>query len=223
MKEQVKVGNMKLQENIRKVLREEISTKSNYQKVIDNFKYILPEEYSERIDEVFNYIKDFIEREGFNLKVLNNCMVPFRGVRTRKNIIICSPENYTSLAELVYIIFHEIRHEIQMGRLGKTNPLSGDVDNFDELYEMYWDLEIDAHNYGLEWVEKIKRIINLPEEYYKLSQMITNYPTMSHMVRNQIVNIHRIIKDMKEKGYDYSDISDLPDVKRLLDKLEDLF
>lgn len=214
---------MNTQKSIRRILREEVGVKSNYQKVIDNFKVILPEEYSERIDEVFIYIKDFIVREGFNIKVLNNCSVSFRGVRTRKNIIICSPENYTSLAELVYIIFHEIRHEIQMGILGKTNPLSGDVEDFEELYEMYWEMEIDAHNYGLEWVEKIKGMIGLPEQFYTLSQMVTRYPTMSHMVRNQIESIYKTIQDLKQKGYDYNDISDLPFIVTLLDKLEDFF
>jgi len=214
---------MNLQESIRRILREDNEVKSNYQVVIDNFKDMLPDEYSDRIDEVFEHIKDFIQRKGFTLKILNNCMVPFRGVRTRNFIIICSPQSYKSLAELVYIIFHEIRHEIQMGELGQTNPLSGDLDDFDELYEMYWDMELDAHNYGLEWVDSIGEMINLPQEYYTLSPMITNYPTMGHMIRNQINHIHRTIQSLKQSGYDYSDISDLPEISRLIDKLEDLF
>ena len=214
---------MNLQESIRRIIREEANVKSNYQKVIDNFKRIVPEEYSDKIDEVFRHIRHYIEQEGFNIKVLNSCSVPFRGVRTRNNIIICSPEKYRSLAELVYIIFHEIRHEIQMGNLGQINPLSGDIENFDELYEMYWEMEIDAHEYGMEWVDKIRKIINLPEEYYTLSPMITQYPTMGHMVRNQIEGVNKMIQSLKKDGYDYSDISDLPMIKQLTDKLEDLF
>ena len=214
---------MNLQEHIIRILREDTKIKNNYQKIIDNFKKILPKEYFEKVDEVFEYIKNFIDKEGFNLKVLNNCQVPFKGVRTKNFIVICSPESYVSLAELVYIIFHEIRHEIQMSKLGKINPLFGDLENFDELYEMYWEMEMDAHEYGIEWVNKIDDIINLPKEYYKLSPMITKYPTMSHMVRDQIVNINEIIKEFKQKGYDYSDISDLPFVKKHMDKLEDLF
>jgi hypothetical protein len=214
---------MNLKGTIRRILREDTEIKSNYQKVIDNFKKILPERYSEKIDEVFMYIKDFIDKEGFQIKVLNNCQVIFKGVRTKNFIVICSPESYTSLAELVYIIFHEIRHEIQMGKLGQINPLSGDLENFDELYEMYWEMEMDAHEYAIEWVDKIGDIINLPKEYYKLSPMITKYPTMSHMVRDQIVNINEMIKELKRKGYDYNDISDLPFVKKHLDKLEELF
>ena len=212
-----------LKESIRRVLREDTEIKSNYQKVIDKFKKILPKEYSEKVDEVFGYIKDFINKEGFNLKVLNNCQVPFKGTRTKDFIIICSPELYNSLPDLIYIIFHEIRHEIQMGTLGQINPLSGDLEDFDELYKMYWEMEMDAHKYAIEWVNKIGNMINLPKEYYKLSPMVTSYPSMGHMVRDQIVNINKIIKELKQKGYDYSDISDLPFVKKHLDKLEDLF
>jgi len=212
-----------LYESIGRILREDNEIKSNYQKVINNFKKILPESYSEKIDEVFMYIKDFIDKEGFQIKVLNNCQFIFKGVRTKNFIIICSPESYTSLAELVYIIFHEIRHEIQMGELGQINPLSGDLENFDELYKMYWEMEMDAHEYAIDWVNKIENIINLPKRYYKLSSIITEYPTKSHMVRDQIVSINKMIKELKRKGYEYNDISDLPFVKKHLDKLEELF
>ena len=159
---------MNLQEHIRRILREDTEIKSNYQKLIDRFKKILPKEYSEKVDDVFEYIKDFINSKGFNLKVLNNCQVPFKGVRTKDFIIICSPELYNSLAEFIYIIFHEIRHEIQMGELKQINPLSGDLENFDELYEIYWKMEMDAHDYAIEWVNKIDNLINLPNKYYKL-------------------------------------------------------
>ena len=215
--------NIYLRESIRKVLKEDTEIKSNYQKVIDKFKKILPKEYSEKVDEVFEYIKDFINKKGFNLKVLNNCQVPFKGTRTKDFIIICSPELYSSLPDLIYIIFHEIRHEIQMGELKQINPLSGDLENFDELYDIYWKMEMDAHDYGIEWVDKIGNMINLPKEYYKLSSMVTSYPSMGHMVRDQIVVINKTIQELKKNGYDYSDISDLPFVKKHLDKLENLF
>jgi len=208
---------------IKKILRENTQPQSNYQKVIDNFKRLLPNEYHKKLDEVFNDIKLFIEEEGFTVKVLNNCQVPFKGVRTRDFIIICSPQNYNSLAELVYILFHEIRHEIQIGRLEQINPLSGDLDDFEELYRIYWNLEMDAHEYGLEWVDKIGKVINLPEKYYTISQSVTNYPSMGHMVRNQIEHINKTIQDLKQRGYDYSDISDLPNMKVLLDRLDNLF
>jgi hypothetical protein len=212
-----------MKSTIKKILKENTQPQSNYQKVIDNFKRLLPDEYHKKLDEIFQHIRNFIEKEGFTLKVLNHCQVPFKGVRTRDFIIICSPQNYNSLAELVYIIFHEIRHEIQMGRLEQINPLSGDLEDFEELYRIYWNMEMDAHEYGLEWVDKIGKIINLPEKYYTLSPMVTNYPSMGHMVRNQIEYINKTIQDLKQRGYDYNDISDLPSIKNLLDKLDDLF
>lgn len=214
---------MNLKESIRRVLREDTEIKSNYQKVIDKFKKILPKEYSEKVDEVFEHIKDFINKKGFNLKVLNNCQVPFKGTRTKDFIIICSPELYSSLPDLIYIIFHEIRHEIQMGELKQINPLSGDLENFDELYDIYWKMEMDAHDYAIEWVDKIGNMINLPKEYYKLSTMVTSYPSMGHMVRDQLVVIDKTIQELKKNGYDYNDIIDLPFVKKHLDKLENLF
>ena len=214
---------MNLQEHIRRILREDSEIKTNYQKVIDRFKKILPKEYSEKVDDVFEYIKDFINTKGFNLKVLNNCQVPFKGVRTKDFIIICSPELYNSLAEFIYIIFHEIRHEIQMGELKQINPLSGDLENFDELYEIYWKMEMDAHDYAIQWVNKIDNMINLPNNYYKLSSMVTSYPSMGHMVRDQLVFINKTIQELKKNGYDYNDIVDLPFVKKHLDKLENLF
>jgi hypothetical protein len=209
--------------DIRRILNEEGERVSNYQRIIDNFKSTLPPQYDETIDEVFEEIRSFIERKGFTIKVLNYCTVPFRGVRTRDFIIICSPHTYKSLAELVYILFHEIRHEIQMGELEMENPLSGDFDDFEELYRRYWDMEIDAHNYGLEWVDRIGNIINLPDEYYKLSPTVTNYPTMGHMVRNQIQGVYNQINRLREEGYEYNDIVDLPMISNLIDRLEDIF
>lgn len=214
---------MNLQEIIKKILIEDVQTKTNYESIIDNFKKILPQEYSEKIDEVFNVIKEYIQSEGFTLKVLNNCAVPFKGARTRNFIILCSPKSYTNLADLIYLIFHEIRHEIQMGKLKQTNPMSGDIEDFEELYKMYWDMELDAHEYGLEWVDKMRNILNLPERYYTLSSSITSYPTMSHYVRNSIEQINRTIKDLKSRGYEYNDLGDLPMIKSIVNKLEDLF
>jgi hypothetical protein len=214
---------MSLKNKIRKILREEVEIKSNYDLIIDNFKNLLPKEYHEKIDEVFKHIKDFIISEGFKIKVLNNCQVPYLGARTKKFIILCSPKNYRSLADLVYLIFHEIRHEIQMGKLKMRNPMAGDIENFDELYKMYWDLEIDAHNYGLEWVNKVKDMINLPDNYYRLSQNIVNYPSIGHHIRNMVEQMNNTIKKLKSEGHEYSDLGDLPMIKNIIDKLEDLF
>lgn len=199
-----------------------INNNSNYETVINHFKGLVNDspKYSNRIDIIFKFIKDFITNEGFSVKVLNNCAVPFRGVRTKDGIIICSPTSYRSLSDLVYILFHEIRHEIQMGKMDLQDPLSGDIEDFEEFYKIYWDMEIDAHNYGMEWVETIKELVDLPEELYKVSPQITNYPSMSHMVRNQLVGIHKMIVEMKKNSDDFSGSSDLPMVKQHIHKLE---
>lgn len=196
---------------------------SNFNKVIDSFKLKIPKKYHKNIDETFSSIKKYIEEGGFEIKVLNSCRVPFKGVRTRDYIIICSPQNFYNLAEFVYVLFHEIRHEIQMGKLNKINPLSGDIENFEELYDMYWEMEMDAHKFGLEWVEKIDKILNLPSENYELSNHIEDYPLMSKRVKYEIEHINELIKDLKSKGYEYSDISDLPLIKNIIDKLENFF
>jgi pyruvate-formate lyase len=70
----------------------------------------------------------------------------------------------------------------------QVGPKTGDPEkfkNFEELYEMYWDMEMDAHEYGLEWVQKVGNIINLPKEYYTLTSMITTYPSISKMLKTQ--------------------------------------
>jgi hypothetical protein len=217
MKVIITESQLKLLEN------QSIDNSSNYETVINHFKGLVNDspEYSNKIDAIFKFIKDFITKEGFSVKVLNNCAVPFRGVRTNNFIVICSPTSYRSLGDFIYILFHEIRHEIQMGSMGLDNPLVSDVEDFERLYEAYWDMEIDAHNYGIEWVEKLKETMGLPGNIYDVSPQITNYPSMSHMIRNQMVGIHKMIVDLKNKGLDFSDISDLPMVKQYLDKLED--
>lgn len=215
---------MNITKNIRKILKEE-EQKSNYQKIIDKFKRILPDEYSSKLDDVFAMIKDFIESEGFVLKIINSCSVGFMGVRTKNYIIICKPELYDNLAELIYIIFHEIRHEIQMGehRLNQINPLSGKLEDFEELYRIYWDMEMDAHEYAMEWVEKIGKILNLPKNKFRVSSFVETYPTKSNETRNMIDGINKTIRNLIKQGYDYEDLGDLPMIKNLFNELEDLF
>ena len=212
-----------MRNDIRRILNEEYNSESNYGKVIDHFKGLVPSEYSETIETLFDEIKHFIESQGFTIKVLNSCAVPFRGVRTRDYIVICSPTTYRSLGDFIYILFHEIRHEVQMGDMKMDNPLSGDVEDFEEFYEAYWDMEIDAHNYGLGWVDKLKGSMGLPNGIYNLSPQITQYPSMSHAVRNQVMGIHKMVVDFKNSGHDYSDISDLPMMQQYLDNIEDFF
>lgn len=208
---------------IKKLLKEQQLKKSNFDLIIDHFKKTYPPEYRERIEQVFEIIKDYIIQKNFNIKILNNCFTGFGGVRTKKYIIICSPTSYKDISDLIYVIFHEIRHEIQMGELKQINPMSGDIEDFEELYELYWEMEMDSHEFALQWVERLGQILNLPEESYKLKPHITEYPTMSNAIKKQIEGLHKLIMKMKREGMDYSDISDLPIVKNHLHKIENLF
>ena len=211
-----------LKKIIKNLLNEEVQ-KSNFNTILNHFKNKIPSEYHDKVDSVFDQIKNYIVKEDFKIKILNACYTGFSGVRTKNFIIICSPTSFKTLAEFIYVLFHEMRHEIQMGRLKKINPMSGDIEDFEELYEMYWELEMDSHDFGLEWVKKFGDELGLPEEYYQLHSHILDYPSTSWMVKKQMNQLHGIIKKMKSDGYDYSDISDLPIVKNHLNNLEDLF
>jgi len=214
---------MKLKETIRRILREDLSKTSNFDTILKHFKSITPKSYEDKIEDVFEKIKNYINEEGFNIKVLNNCETGFKGVRTKNFIIICSPTSFNTISEFIYILFHEIQHEIQMGKLKQKNPMSGEIEDFEELYKLYWEMEIDAHNYGMEWVKKLGNELNLPKQHYQLSDIILNYPSMGHSIRNMMKTLHKQIQQMKRKGMEYSDIVDLPIVKKHMDKIEDLF
>jgi hypothetical protein len=84
-------------------------------------------------------------------------------------------------------------------------------------------MEMDADSYAKDWVKKIGNVLGLPEEYYKLDQMITNYPMMSSMVRMMMTQLHNQVQKLKKQGMSYTDISDLDVVKQHLHKLEDMF
>jgi hypothetical protein len=84
-------------------------------------------------------------------------------------------------------------------------------------------MELDADSYAKDWVKKIGDVLELPEEYYQLDQLITNYPMMSSMVRQMMTQLHNQVQMLKKQGMSYTDISDLDVVKRHLDKLEDMF
>ena len=99
----------------------------------------------------------------------------------------------------------------------------GDVEDFEEFFKMYWEMELDADKYGKDWVKKIGNVLQLPEKVYNLDPMIENYPSMSNMVKQFTLHLHREIQTLKSRGMDYSDISDLEIVKKHLQTLEDMF
>ena len=200
-----------------------LKTPSNYDRVINGFKNRIPEEYHHKLDVMFERVKDFIQDRGFNVKVINGCQTGYRGVRTKDSIILCSPDTIPNLAGFVYVLFHELKHEQQMSEFDLSNSYMGDIEDFEEFYKIYWDMEMDADNYAKNWVKKIGSVLGLPEEYYQLDQMITNYPMMSSMVRMMMTQLHTQVQKLKQQGMSYTDISDLDVVKKHLDKLEDMF
>jgi hypothetical protein len=200
-----------------------LKTPSNYDRVIDSFKSRIPQEYHHNLDIMFDKIKDFIQDRGFNLKVINGCQTGYRGVRTRDAIILCSPESIPNLASFVYVLFHELKHEQQMSEFDLADSYMGDIEDFEEFYKIYWGMEMDADRYAKDWVKKIGNVLELPDEYYQLDQMITNYPMMSSMVKQMMTQLHNQVQKLKKEGMSYTDISDLDVVKQHLHRLEDMF
>lgn len=196
---------------------------SNYDKVITNFKNKIPQNYHSNVDMVFDKIRNYIQSKGFNIKVLNSCSTGFSGVRTKDSIIICSPDTIQNLAVFIYVLFHEMKHEIQMTEFGLESSYMGDIENFEKFYEVYWEMEMDADKYAKTWVKKIGDVLKLPQEYYKLNMMIENYPMMSNSVKSLMVQLHNQVQKLKKEGMTYEDISDLDVVKKHIDKLEDMF
>jgi hypothetical protein len=208
---------------LRDIVPNGLKMSSNYDRVIDKFRKKIPEDKHNEYNLIAEKIKDFIKEKGYIVKVLNSCSTGFKGVRTNKAIIICSPEMFPNFASFVYILFHELRHEQQMSEFNLRDSYMGDIEDFEEFYKIYWDMEMDADRYGKEWVKKIGDVLKLPEEVYHLDSMIKNYPSMSYQVRQMTSHLHREIQTLKSRGMTYTDISDLDVVKRHLHTLEDMF
>lgn len=208
---------------INDVINNQGTNLSNYDKVINNFKNKIPQEYHEKIIFMFDKIKDYIIDRGFTIKVLNSCSTGFRGVRTKDAVIICSPDTIHNLAVFIYVLFHEMKHEIQMSEFGLESSYMGDIEDFEKFYDVYWEMEMDADRYAKNWVKKIGDVLKLPEEYYKLDSMIENYPMMSNSVKSTMVQLHNQVQKLKKEGMSYEDISDLDVVKKHLEKIEDMF
>jgi hypothetical protein len=214
---------------IKKILREqiqEIEKQSNFSRLLDKFKETFPEELKPKFETIKNYVESYIKDHGFNVKFLNSCSTGFAGVRTKNQIIICSPNNMTTFGDFLYTIFHEIRHEEQMSKMKMRNPLSDfDLNDFEELYKHYWDLEMDADKFGKEMVAKLIVKLNIPIEIAKplfsLSTYIQLYPFLSKQIEHSVRMLVNQIKQMKSSGEEYEDIQDHPIVKRHLDKLEE--
>ena len=214
---------------IKQIIREvsEEKPKSNLNRLLDNFKMSFPDELKPKIDIIEEFIVDYIQDNNFTVKFLNSCSTGFAGVRTKNQIIICSPNAMSTFGDFIYTVFHEIRHDEQMdkSKLGLDNPLSDyDLDDFEKIAQQYWELELDADRFGKEMIAKLVIKLEIPIEVakkqFKLSPYVEHYPSLSKMVISQLRMIVDMIKQIKKSGGEYSDIQDHPMIKRHLDRLE---
>ena len=201
---------------------------SNFSRLLDKFKNSFPEDLQSKVDVIKDFVVNYIQENDLNVKFLNSCSssAGFKGVRTRDQIIICSPISMETIGDFLYTIFHEIRHEQQIRDLKMINPLTDfDLEDFEALYEQYWDMELDADKFAKEMVARLVIKLEIPIEIAKklfsLSPYVQQYPTMSNMVRGSVQQIINDIKRIKKSGGEYTDIQDHPIVKRHIDKLED--
>ena len=199
---------------------------SNFSRLLEKFKSSFPEDLQSKVDVIENFVVNYIQENDLNVKFLNSCSAGFKGVRTKDQIIICSPISMETIGDFLYTIFHEIRHEQQIRDLKMLNPLTDfDLEDFEDLYEQYWNMELDADKFAKEMVAKLVIKLDIPidiaKKLFSLSLYVQQYPTMSNMVRGSIQQIINDIKRIKKSGGEYTDIQDHPVVKRHIDKLED--
>ena len=211
---------------IKQIIREvsEENPKSNLNRLLEKFKMSFPDELKPKINMIEEFVVDYIQDHNFTVKFLNSCSTGFAGVRTKDQIIICSPNAMSTFGDFIYTIFHEIRHEEQMTNLKLKNPLTGDLEDFEELSRKYWDLELDADRFAKEMIAKLVIKLNIPIDVAKtqftLSPYIENYPSLGKMIKHQLQGVIDSIKQIKKSGEEYTDIQDHPMIKRHLDRLE---
>jgi len=198
---------------------------SNLSRLLDQFKNNFPDELKSKVDVIEKYVVDYVMKNNITIRFLNSCSAGFSGVRTKDQVIICSPMNMKTIGDFLYTIFHEIRHEQQVRDIKMPNPLTDfDLDDFEKLYDQYWEMEMDSDQFAKNMVAKIVIKLGIPIEFAKqqfsLSPYIENYPMMSQGIKFQLRNIVNSIKDIKKSGGEYTDIQDHPMVKRFIDKLE---
>lgn len=198
---------------------------SNLSRLLGEFKNNFPDGLKPKVDIIEKFIVDYINKNNINIKFLNSCSTGFSGVRTKDQVIICSPMNMRTIGDFLYTIFHEIRHEHQIRDIKMLNPLSEfDLEDFESLADQYWKMELDADQFAKNMVAKIVIKLGIPidvaKDLFTLSPYIENYPSMSKMVTSSLRQIVNGIKEIKKSGVKYEDIQDHPMVKRYIDKLE---
>jgi tetratricopeptide (TPR) repeat protein len=113
----------------------EPKSQSNLNKLLEKFKTKFPDDLKDKVDMIEKFVVNYIQDHNFTVKFLNSCSTGFNGVRTKDQIIICSPNSMTTLGDFIYTVFHEIRHEEQMDKtgMGLDNPLTDyDLEDFEK-------------------------------------------------------------------------------------------
>ena len=205
--------------------QEEVIKTSHFDKVMDKFKSSFPEEHKNEVDKISDYVKSYIRDNNYTVKFLNSCSTGFSGVRLDKAVVICSPNFMSGIGDFLYTIFHEMRHEQQISVFKMGNPTIDSLDDFEELSEKYWEMELDADEFAKKKIAEIVMNSKIPIEkakiLFRLSEYIEKYPTLSKMVKFQITQLANQLKYMRDSGQEIKDISDHPFVKQHLDKLEE--
>ena len=190
---------------------------------MEKFKLKFPEEFRDKIDVIEKFVVDYIQEHGFTVKFINSCSTGFMGVRTKDQVIICRPTG--TMGDFIYTIFHEIRHDNQIKEIKMKNPLTDfDLEDFEKLYEQYWEMELDADQFAKNMIAKLVIKLNIPiwfaKGQFSLSHYIEQYPLMSKSVESSLRSIVGTIQHIKKSGGKYEDIQDHPMVQRFIDKLE---
>ena len=198
---------------------------SNFYRLLSLFKQQFPDELKSKVDVIEKFVVDYIDRNNITIKFLNSCGTGFSGVRTKDQVIICSPANMRTIGDFLYTIFHEIRHEKQIRDIKMDNPLTDyDLDDFEKLYNQYWEMELDADQFAKNMVAKLVIKLNIPiwfaKSQFGLSHYIEQYPSMSKSVEMSLRSIIKTIQHIKKSGGEFEDIQDHPMVKMYIDKLE---
>jgi hypothetical protein len=198
---------------------------SNFSRLLDQFKQQFPDELKSKVDVIEKFVVDYINRDNITIKFLNSCGTGFSGVRTKDQVIICSPANMRTIGDFLYTIFHEIRHEKQIRDIKMDNPLTDyDLDDFEKLYNQYWEMELDADQFAKNMVAKLVIKLNIPiwfaKSQFALSHYIEQYPSMSKSVEMPLRSIIKTIQHIKKSGGEFEDIQDHPMVKMHIDRLE---
>lgn len=201
-------------------------TQSNLDRLMNQFKSQFPDNLKSKVPVLGKFVLDYIKKNNINIKFLNSCITGFAGVRTKDQVIICAPSQISTIGDFLYTIFHEIRHEHQIRDIKMKNPLTDfDLEDFEALYEQYWEMELDADRFAKNMIAKIIIKLEIPindaKKLFSLSTYIENYPSFSKMIKNYLSQIISDIKEIKKSGVEYEDIQDHPIVKKHINSLED--